>query len=65
MGKSLYSGHGENRDLSAPSPRLPARLRNGEGADRNYIRSPIAGFEAQRHTGRDGLLREALRLERG
>jgi hypothetical protein len=65
MGKSLYSAHGENRDRCAPSPRLPARLGDGDGADRNYIRSPIAGFEAQRHTGRDGLSREALRPEPG
>jgi hypothetical protein len=51
MGNSLHSTS-EKPGISARRP-VPsgADCENGDGADRNYIRAPIAGLGAQRHTG--------------
>jgi hypothetical protein len=42
MGNSLYSALART-GISAPTQVLRGGLRNGDGADRNYIRAPIAG----------------------
>jgi hypothetical protein len=57
MGNSLHSTS-ERSGIHTRRTRVPrTRFRNGDGADRNYIRAPIAGLGGQRHTVRDGLLR--------
>jgi hypothetical protein len=52
MGNSLHSTS-ERTGIHARRTRIFRRpLRNGDGANRNYIRTPMAGLEAQRHTRR-------------
>jgi hypothetical protein len=51
MGSSLHSTLGEIRHLCVRLRASGADCEIGHGADRNYIRAPIAGLEGQRHTG--------------
>jgi hypothetical protein len=50
MGNSPHPSSGR-AGISAPTQVLRGGLRNGDGADRNYIRPPIAGPGGRRHTG--------------
>jgi hypothetical protein len=52
MGNSLHSTSERTGIHTRRTRVFRARLRNGDGADRNYIPTPMAGLEAQRHTGR-------------
>jgi hypothetical protein len=51
MGSSLHSTSERSGISACGSVSSGADCEIGHGADRNYIRAPIAGLEGQRHTG--------------
>jgi hypothetical protein len=51
MGERLYSARREPGSIRARPASSGTGSENGESASENYIRTPIAGLKAQRHTG--------------